>query len=225
LSSEEAILQRIRNAVESLDFHRMRETLSEASAAGIPGYTIVSKGILEGTKRSGEIGLMVASEALRTELAGIAVAESKTHKKANREFLGRVVIGTVRGDIHDFGKNILMALLKSIGIDVEDLGVDVSASDFLRRAKATEVKVIALSSLLSTGVEGIRKTVHALEEAGLRSKVKVIIGGAAVSSEIAREVKADAYAEDAVKGFEMIKRWVSNPKNRQQNGSSKASRF
>jgi 5-methyltetrahydrofolate--homocysteine methyltransferase len=215
VSSEEAILQRIRSAVESLDFQKMRETLSEARAASISGYSIVSRGILEGTKRSGEIGLMVAAEALRTELAGIADSEIKKHDSSTREFSGRVVIGTVRGDIHDFGKNILTALLRSIGVDVEDLGVDVSASDFLVKAKVPEVKVVALSSLLSTGVDGIMKTIHALEEAGLRKKVKVIIGGAAVSNEVAGKVKADAYAEDAVNGLEIIKRWVSNPKKRQ----------
>nr|MDO8134610.1 cobalamin-dependent protein [Candidatus Njordarchaeum guaymaensis] len=215
MSSEEAILKRIRSAVESLDFQKMREAMSEARVAGVSGYRIVSKAILEGTKRSGEIGLMVASEALRTELAGIADAERKKRDNSNREFSGRIIIGTVRGDIHDFGKNILTALLKSTGMDVEDLGVDVPASDFLKWAKMPEVKVIALSSLLSTGVEGIRKTIHALEEADLRKKVKVIIGGAAVSNEVAGEVKADKYAEDAVKGFEIIKRWVSNPRKQQ----------
>ncbi len=199
----EDFLSKIRNTVATLDFFHLRSALREAFNAGIPGYDIIKKGVLEGLANSGEIGLIVAAEALSKEIS------STVKEEISKKYLGVVVIGTVHGDIHDLGKNILIALLKSIGINVRDLGIDVSPELFVENAQIEGVKVIALSSLLSISTTNVKKTIIALEKAGLRDNIKVIVGGAAMSRELAENIKADAYAKDALKGLEIIEKWLS----------------
>lgn len=199
----EDFLSKIRNTVATLDFFHLRSALREAFNAGIPGYDIIKKGVLEGLANSGEIGLIVAAEALSKEIS------SAVKEEISKKYLGVVVIGTVHGDIHDLGKNILIALLKSIGINVRDLGIDVSPELFVENAQIEGVKVIALSSLLSISTTNVKKTIIALEKAGLRDNIKVIVGGAAMSRELADDLKADAYAKDALKGLEIIEKWLS----------------
>ena len=199
----ENFLSKIRNTVATLDFFHLRSALREAFNAGIPGYDIIKKGVLEGLANSGEIGLIVAAEALSKEIS------STVKEEISKKYLGVVVIGTVHGDIHDLGKNILIALLKSIGINVRDLGIDVSPELFVENAQIEGVKVIALSSLLSISTTNVKKTIIALEKAGLRDNIKVIVGGAAMSRELADNLKADAYAKDALKGLEIIEKWLS----------------
>ena len=199
----EDFLSKIRNTVATLDFFHLRSALREAFNAGIPGYDIIKKGVLEGLANSGEIGLIVAAEALSKEIS------SAVKEEISKKYLGVVVIGTVHGDIHDLGKNILIALLKSIGINVRDLGIDVSPELFVENAQIEGVKVIALSSLLSISTTNVKKTIIALEKAGLRDNIKIIVGGAAMSRELADDLKADAYAKDALKGLEIIEKWLS----------------
>lgn len=199
----EDFLSKIRNTVATLDFFHLRSALREAFNAGIPGYDIIKKGVLEGLANSGEIGLIVAAEALSKEIS------STVKEEISKKYLGVVVIGTVHGDIHDLGKNILIALLKSIGINVRDLGIDVSPELFVENAQIEGVKVIALSSLLSISTTNVKKTIIALEKAGLRDNIKVIVGGDAMSRELADNLKADAYAKDALKGLEIIEKWLS----------------
>lgn len=199
----EDFLSKIRNTVATLDFFHLRSALREAFNAGIPGYDIIKKGVLEGLANSGEIGLIVAAEALSKEIS------STVKEEISKKYLGVVVIGTVHGDIHDLGKNVLIALLKSIGINVRDLGIDVSPELFVENAQIEGVKVIALSSLLSISTTNVKKTIIALEKADLRDNIKVIVGGAAMSRELAENIKADAYAKDALKGLEIIEKWLS----------------
>ena len=199
----EDFLSKIRNTVATLDFFHLRSALREAFNAGIPGYDIIKKGVLEGLANSGEIGLIVAAEALSKEIS------SAVKEEISKKYLGVVVIGTVHGDIHDLGKNILIALLKSIGINVRDLGIDVSPELFVENAQIEGVKVIALSSLLSISTTNVKKTIIALEKAGLRDNIKIIVGGAAMSRELADDLKADAYAKDALMGLEIVEKWFS----------------
>ncbi|KKL65559.1 hypothetical protein LCGC14_2153790 [marine sediment metagenome] len=199
----EDFLSKIRNTVATLDFFHLRSALREAFNAGIPGYDIIKKGVLEGLANSGEIGLIVAAEALSKEIS------SAVKEEISKKYLGVVVIGTVHGDIHDLGKNILIALLKSIGINVRDLGIDVSPELFVENAQIEGVKVIALSSLLSISTTNVKKTIIALEKAGLRDNIKIIVGGAAMSRELADDLKADAYAKDALMGLEIVEKWLS----------------
>jgi 5-methyltetrahydrofolate--homocysteine methyltransferase len=114
-----------------------------------------------------------------------------------RQSAGRIAIGTVAGDLHDIGKNLVATMLRGAGFEVDDLGVDVTPGQFVEAAR-TGAQVIGISSLLTTTMISMRAVVQALEEAGLRDRVKVMVGGAPVSQQWAEEIGADGFAEDAV---------------------------
>ncbi len=110
---------------------------------------------------------------------------------------GKVVIGTVRQDLHYIGKNLVAMMMEGAGFSITDLGVDVSPKDFTQKAQEVGADIVAMSALLSTTMPAMRETIEALQEAGIRDKVKVMIGGAPVTENFASEIKADSYAPDA----------------------------
>ncbi len=110
---------------------------------------------------------------------------------------GKVVIGTVRQDLHDIGKNLVAMMMEGAGFSITDLGVDVSPKDFTQKAQEVGADILAMSALLSTTMPAMRETIEALQEAGIRDKIKVMIGGAPVTENFASEIKADSYAPDA----------------------------
>jgi len=110
---------------------------------------------------------------------------------------GKVVIGTVRQDLHDIGKNLVAMMMEGAGFNITDLGVDVSPEKFTEKAKEVGADIVAMSALLSTTMPAMRKTIEALQDAGIRDNVKVMVGGAPVTENFAREIKADSYAPDA----------------------------
>ena len=110
---------------------------------------------------------------------------------------GKVVIGTVRQDLHDIGKNLVAMMMEGAGFSITDLGVDVSPKDFTQKAQEVGADIVAMSALLSTTMPAMRETIEALQKAGIRDKVKVMIGGAPVTENFASEIKADSYAPDA----------------------------
>jgi len=110
---------------------------------------------------------------------------------------GKVLIGTVKGDLHDIGKNLVSMMMEGAGFVITDLGVDVPPEKFVQKAQEVEPDIVAMSALLSTTMPSMPQTIKALEEAGIRNKVKVMIGGAPVTAKYAQEIKADCYAADA----------------------------
>jgi 5-methyltetrahydrofolate--homocysteine methyltransferase len=110
---------------------------------------------------------------------------------------GKVLIGTVKGDLHDIGKNLVSMMMEGAGFEITDLGVDVSPENFAQKAQEVEPDIVALSALLSTTMPAMRQTIEALHKAGIRDKVKVMIGGAPVTEKYAQEIEADSYASDA----------------------------
>lgn len=110
---------------------------------------------------------------------------------------GKVVIGTVKGDLHDIGKNLVSMMMEGAGFAITDLGVDVPPEKFAEKVKEDEADIVAISALLSTTMPMMPQTIQALTDAGIRDKVKVMIGGAPVTEDYAREIKADSYASDA----------------------------
>ncbi|MFX1407708.1 MAG: B12-binding domain-containing protein [Promethearchaeota archaeon] len=122
--------------------------------------------------------------------------------------LGKVVIGTVEGDIHNIGKDIAINFLKAEGFDVIDLGVDVPAQKFVDAVKEHNPPVVGMSGLLTLSIEPMKKSVEAITAAGLRDKVKVIIGGERTDEEVCKHVGADAWVNDAIEGVKIIKAWV-----------------
>jgi corrinoid protein of di/trimethylamine methyltransferase len=140
--------------------------------------------------------LVLAAEAMK---AAMAVLEPELNRRgAARQMLGTVVIGTVEGDIHDIGKTLVATMLSASGFKVYDLGVDVSIQSFVDKAGEVEANLIGLSALLTTTMVKQKVLIEALEEAGLRSKIKVLVGGAPVTRSWADEIGADGYSEDAI---------------------------
>jgi len=110
---------------------------------------------------------------------------------------GKILIGTVKGDLHDIGKNLVSMMLEGAGFAITDLGVDVPPDKFVQKAQEVEPDIVAMSALLSTTMPAMPLTIEAIQAAGIRDKVKIIIGGAPVTEKYAKEIKADAYASDA----------------------------
>jgi methylmalonyl-CoA mutase cobalamin-binding domain/chain len=151
--------------------------------------------------------LVLAGEML-AEISALTKPMLAEAAVAGPEPLGKVVIGTVKGDIHDIGKNIVVFMLDANGFDVLDLGVDVPPARFVEATKEFQADVVGLSGFLTLALEPMRATVQALEEAGLRDKVRVMIGGIPVSDPIVKYAGADAWGKDAVAAVSLAKAWV-----------------
>ena len=121
---------------------------------------------------------------------------------------GKVLIGTVAGDIHDIGKDIVTFMLDVSGYDVLDLGIDVPASTFVEKTREFQPRVVGLSGFLTLAFDSMKKTVEALEQGGLRNQVKVMIGGGQIDDEVRRYVRADAYGKDAVAAVNLCRQWI-----------------
>jgi len=134
--------------------------------------------------------------------------EPHVKKGEEAERLGKVVIGTVAGDIHDIGKNLVVFMLDVNGYEVFDLGIDVPAQKFVDTIKKTGSTVVGLSGFLTLAFQSMKETVDAIKKAGLRDKVKVMIGGGQISEEIRKYTGADAYGKDAMAGVSLAKQWL-----------------
>ena len=136
------------------------------------------------------------------------MVKPKLAKEAEVKRIGKVIIGTVAGDIHDIGKNIVVFMLDVNGFEVYDLGVDVPPQKFVEKVKESGAPIVGLSGFLSLAYDSMKQTVEALKDAGLRDKVKVMIGGHRVSEQIRKYTGADAYGEDAMGGVSLAKKWT-----------------
>ncbi|TFG04972.1 MAG: cobalamin-binding protein [Promethearchaeota archaeon] len=141
------------------------------------------------------------------EIFHLSMEIIEPHLKTTGEVLGKVLIGTAQSDIHDIGKNIVASLLKCAGFQVIDLGVDVAPETFLSKIKEHKPDVVGLSGLLTTSFEPMKVTIDLMEKEGVRSDVRVIVGGGPVNKEWAEKVKADAFAKDAVEGVALVRQF------------------
>jgi len=148
--------------------------------------------------------MLVAARAMK---AGLAVIKPLL-VDSDVEPVGKVVIGTVKVDMHDVGKNLVAMMLEGAGFEIVDLGIDVGAEKFVAAVEEHGADVVAMSALLTTTMVNMRSTVEALEAAGFRDRVKVIVGGAPVSDEFARQIGADGYAADAGQAAKLAKELV-----------------
>jgi methylmalonyl-CoA mutase cobalamin-binding domain/chain len=149
--------------------------------------------------------LMMAGEMLK-QISGMIkplIQEQKSDAKG-----GRVLIGTVEGDIHDIGKNIVVFLLEANGFEVRDIGINQKPAKFVEEIKEFQPKVVGMSGLLTLAFDSMKKTVQAIEEAGLRKKVRIMIGGGVVTEKIKDYSGADAFGPDAMAGVRLAKQWT-----------------
>ena len=149
--------------------------------------------------------LVYAGEILKeiTELVKPKLTQASEVKR-----LGKVIVGTVAGDIHDIGKNIVVFMLDVNGFEVYDLGVDIPAEEFVAKIKETDTHIVGLSGFLTLAFDSMKETVKAIEAAGLRDKVKIMIGGGQINEQIKTYTGADAYGADAMAGVSLAKEWV-----------------
>jgi len=151
--------------------------------------------------------LVYSGEILR-EIAEIV--KPKLTKANEFKHLGKVVIGTVAGDIHDIGKNIVSFMLDISGFEVYDLGIDVSPRKFVEKIEETQAKIIGLSGFLTLSFESMKETINVIRDAGLRAKVKIMIGGGQINDDIRKYTGADAYRPDAVSAVSLAKEWTGD---------------
>jgi 5-methyltetrahydrofolate--homocysteine methyltransferase len=200
---QEALLKGQKEEVERL--------VDEALSSKIPTARILNEGLIAGMERLGimfknnEVFIPEVLVAARAMTAGLAKLEPLLVKDGIQP-KGSVVIGTVKGDLHDIGKNLVAMMLRGAGYRIVDLGIDVSAEKFAAAAKESGADIVALSALLTTTMIGMRNIVDTLRAQGL--KTPVIIGGAPVTREYADEIKAEGYAPDAASAVEEVGRII-----------------
>jgi len=211
----EDILNRLKEAVINYDVDETVKTAQEVIETGFDPLKAIEEGLAAGLQiigdqfGRGEIFLpmlMISAEATKKALAILepAVANGKS-----RKVLGKVVIGTVEGDIHDIGKSIVAAMLTANGFEVHDVGCDVPTSKFIEKVKEVNPDIIGMSALLTTTMPKMTEVINALKKEGLREKVKVMVGGAPVSAAWAEQIGADTYGEDAMAAVDVVKKLLS----------------
>lgn len=151
--------------------------------------------------------LILAGEMMK-EISKIAEPFIKWDAEEKTERIGKVVIGSVKGDIHDIGKDIVVFLLDVNGFEIQDLGVDVSPEGFTKAVRETRPQVVGMSALLTTAFESFKNTVESITDAGLRDDVKIMIGGGTVTDDVRKYSGADAYGKDAVAAVNLSRKWV-----------------
>jgi len=212
---ESELLQLMKQAIIDGDPDKARELSQRAITEGINPVEAINNGFVPGLSVVGEQfeqgemflpDLVLAGEAMK---AATTILEPEIQKAgAMRESLGKVVLGTVKGDIHEIGKTLVGTMLSANGFEVVDLGVDVPVESFAIKAKEWQADIVGVSALLTTTMTGQKSVVQELERQGLRPRVKVIVGGAPVTQTWADEIGADGYGKDALAAVMLAKRLV-----------------
>ena len=204
------ILQKIGESLQRGEHEQVAELTRQAIDAGLPATQILNDGLMAGMAVVGqrfgahEIFLPELLLAARAMNAGIDLLKP-LFLGGEMPTQGKVVIGTVKGDLHDIGKNLVGIMLKGAGYEVIDVGSDVAADVFVDAAEAEGASVVGLSALLTTTMTGMKEVVELVKARGLQDKIKVIVGGAPLSKAFAEEIGADAYGYDAGNAVELVK--------------------
>lgn len=202
------IFKNLKKAVIDMDDQTVKKLVKDALEADIDPSEVLNKGLISGMQTVGELFIkkeyyvpevLLASEAF---YAGFNIITPLL--KANDQKKAKVVIGVVKGDIHDIGKNIVKVLVQASGYDIIDLGKDVSVESFIKTVTKEKPAVLALSSLMTTTLIQMEDVINELVKKNLRNGLKVIVGGAPVTEEFAKKIGADGYAEDAARAVKLI---------------------
>ena len=188
----------------------MKKITQEALDVGESAETILKDGLIQSMDRvgvkfkNGEIFIPEVLIAARAMHAAMAILKPILSKSTST-LAAKIIIGTVKGDLHDIGKNLVIMMLEGGGLEVVDLGIDVPQNKFIEAIREHHPQVVGMSALLTTTMREMKNTIHAIEQAGLRGKVKVIVGGAPVTEKFAKEIGADGYASDAASAVDLVK--------------------
>jgi 5-methyltetrahydrofolate--homocysteine methyltransferase len=207
------ILSTISTAIIEGNLDDMVELTEDALDEGLEAQEILNQGLMPGMDHVGvefKAGNMFVPEVLRSARAMQASMDilKPLLAESGVKMVGKVLLGTVKGDLHDIGKNLVGMMCEGAGFEVKDLGKDVAPESFVDAVKEFEPDLLGMSALLTTTMRAMEHTIKALEEAGVRDQVKVMIGGAPVTQSFADQIGADGYASNAASAAEMAKKLV-----------------
>lgn len=215
--------EKLKRSLVDLDGEGFMRWLDELMARGVGPWDIVLGPMSEAMEEIGRLfeegeyfiaEMLEAADLFRKALERLGIGRESESSK-----LGTVVIGTVKGDVHDIGKSLVVAMLRASGFNVIDLGVDVDADTFVRAVKEYDADILAMSSLLTTTRDYMRVVIRRLEEEGIRNRVKVLIGGLSTSPEFAKSIGADGWGKDAVDGVRVAKVLIEEKRGKLANES------
>ncbi len=215
--TESELLSKLAQAVEDGEPEDAEALAQQALDEGLDPLMCINKGLTPGITRVGESfscgdaylpDLILGGEAMK---AALAILEPALMENQEREVVGRVVLGTVKGDLHEIGKTLVGTMLTANGFLVTDVGIDQSAEDFIAAIKDSRAELVGMSALLTTTMREQQTIIDALKEAGLRDQVKVMVGGAPVTQSWADQIGADGYAEDAISAIDLAYRLIDAP--------------
>jgi len=207
------IFEEIADEVQKGNSESVEELTKKALSEDISAEDILNNGLVAGMNtvskkfKNNEIFIPEVLISAKSMYSGLGILKPLL-AEANVQSKGKVVIGTVKGDLHDIGKNIVAMLLQGAGFDVVDLGADVPKEKFLEFVKNEGANILGMSALLTTTMIYMKETIEALKNAGLRENVKVIIGGAPVTESYAAQIDADGYAPDAASAVDLTKKLI-----------------
>jgi 5-methyltetrahydrofolate--homocysteine methyltransferase len=207
------ILTQISTAVIEGNLDDIAELTKDALDEGLDAQDILNKGLMPGMDHVGaefRAGNMFVPEVLRSARAMQTAMDilKPLLAASGVKMMGKVLLGTVKGDLHDIGKNLVGMMCEGAGFDVKDLGKDIPPEAFVQAVKEYEPDVLGMSALLTTTMRTMQHTIKALQEAGVRDRVKVMIGGAPVTQSFADQIGADGYASNAASAAELARRFV-----------------
>lgn len=213
----EEMYQKLAQALIDGEPEDAEELAKQALEQGIDPLACINEGLTKGIQRVGELfasgeyylpELIIGADAMKKALD---ILEPALHGDQKREVVGRVVLGTVAGDLHEIGKTLVGTMLTANGFQVTDIGVDKKPAEFVAAIKDANADIVGASALLTTTMIQQIKLIEAIEEADLREQVKVLVGGAPVTESYAKEIGADGYAEDAISSVDVAFRLMDLP--------------
>lgn len=212
--SEMTVMDNIMEAIETGKGKRVKLLIEEAMEAGITPQEILDSGLIPAMERvsqkykNAQFFVPEVILASRAMSVGTTILEEHMEQNSPRECLGTVVIGTVKGDLHNIGKNLVAMMLRGLGLTVYDLGYDVESDTFLAKAEEYHADMICMSAMLTTTMQEMKKVIGKLNNRRLRERYIVMVGGAPVTETFARNIGADIYTRDAGTAAEMAKEAV-----------------
>ena len=213
----EEIYQQLAQAVIDGEDEDAVSLANQALELGLDPLECINEGLTKGIQRVGELfssgeyylpELIIGADVMK---AALDILEPAMLADQKREVVGKVVLGTVEGDLHEIGKTLVGTMLTANGFQVIDIGVDKTADEFVAAVKESGASIVGASALLTTTMLQQKKLIEALEQAGLRDQVQVMVGGAPVTAKYAEDIGADGYAKDAISAVDMAFRLIDAP--------------
>jgi 5-methyltetrahydrofolate--homocysteine methyltransferase len=211
----ETVLDALSEALVNMNIEAARKACQQALIERISPLEVINRGLVPGMQIVGEkfqaeqyfLTDLIAAAAVMQEAMKILQPHIKKDEQGKK--LGTIVLGTVEGDLHDLGKNIVSMLMSVSGFEVIDLGVDVPPSKFVEAIQTHRPRLLGMSALITSTMPAMAKVIGELDRAGLRAQLRIIVGGAPLSEQYAKTIGADAFASDAVIGVNLCKKWAT----------------